>query len=121
MQDDHEEHQNLASNRAIEEWMLICQRNSDLQPNSSSQQDFDWSLPAQTYYNLKEMPSFIAQQQQSVPRHTFTTSADPQHLQEKQLEAYKIVLQHKESEDSPPIRMIVSGTAGTVNLIQFTA
>ena len=54
MQDDHEEHRNLASNRAVEEWMLICQRNSDLQPNRCSQQDFDWSLPAQTYYNLEE-------------------------------------------------------------------
>lgn len=29
--------------RAQEEWMLICQRTADLQPDSSSQEDFDWT------------------------------------------------------------------------------
>ena len=47
---------------------------------------------------------------QSAAQHTFTTTADPQQLQGKQLLAYTIVRQRLESEDSPPLRMIVSGT-----------
>ena len=35
-----------AAGAAVEEWMLICQRNSDLQPDLTSQQEFDWSQPA---------------------------------------------------------------------------
>lgn len=73
----------------------------------------DWSLPAQAYANLEEMPSFIAQQRQSAPQQTFTTTADPQHLQGKQLQAYNILLRHKESDNPSPLQMIVSGTAGT--------
>ena len=44
---------------------------------------------------------------------TFTTSADPQELQGKQLQAYNLVQQHMEAEAPLPLRMIVSGTAGT--------
>lgn len=113
MQDDHEEQLRSTPNRAIDEWMLVCQRYSDLQPDMSSQQDFDWSLPGQAYSNLEEMPSFMAQQRQSAPQHTFTTTADPQNLQGKQLQAYNIVLQHVEGDALSPLRMIVSGTAGT--------
>ena len=59
------------------------------------------------------MPSFISQQRQSAAQHTFTTTADPQQLQGKQLLAYTIVRHHLESDASPSLRMIVSGTAGT--------
>ena len=110
---DNTELQNPQPSRAMEEWMLVCQRHSDLQPDISSQQDFDWSLPAQAYSNLEEMPSFIAQQRQTTPQHVFTTSANPQHLQGKQLDAYNVVLQHTQSSDSQQLLMIVSGTAGT--------
>ena len=113
MQDDQEEQLRSMPNRAIDEWMLVCQRYSDLEPDMSSQQDFDWSTPGQAYSNLEEMPSFITQQRQSAPQHTFTTTADPQNLQGKQLQAYNIVLQHVQSDDPQPLRMIVSGTAGT--------
>ncbi len=113
MQADQEEHQNAPPTRAVEEWMLVCQRNTDRQPDTSSQQDFDWSLPAQSYSNLEEMPSFIAQQRQAAPQLAFTTSANPQHLQGKQLEAYNVVLRHTRSQDPLPLMLIVSGTAGT--------
>ena len=99
--------------QAVEEWMLVCQRNTDLQPDITSQQDFDWTLPAQAYPSLEQMPSFIAQQRQSAPQHTFTTTADPHHLTGKQLEAYNIMLRHVQAESPPPLHMIVSGTAGT--------
>jgi ATP-dependent DNA helicase PIF1 len=112
MQADPEQNQDLRPNRAVEEWMLVCQRHSDLQPDISSQQDFNWSLPALSYSNLEEMPSFLAQQRQSAPQHVFTTSANPQFLQGKQLAAYNAVLQHTQCSLSQ-LLMIISGTAGT--------
>ena len=72
-----------------------------------------WGSLRLAYPNLEEVPSFISQQRRSAVQHTFTTTADPQQLQGKQLLAYTIVHQHLESENSPPLRMIVSGTAGT--------
>ena len=93
--------------------MLVCQHNADLYPSTESDQEVDWTHPAQAYTNLEEMPSFISRQQQSAAQRAFTTSADPQRLQGKQLQAYSIVWQHMEAEAPPPLRMIVSGTAGT--------
>ena len=93
--------------------MLICQRNTDLQPNTDSQQDIDWTLASQSYPNVEEAPSFISQQRQVAAEHVFTTSADPQNLQGKQLQVYTAVQQHHDAVNPPPLRMIVSGTAGT--------
>ena len=93
--------------------MLICQHNADLQPNTDSQEDFDWTQGTQAYPNLEEMPTFITRQRESAAEHTFTTFADPQHLQGKQLQAYTLVQEHAKAEAPPPLRMIVSGTAGT--------
>ena len=93
--------------------MLICQCSTDLQPSTDNQQAVDWTEAAHTYPNLKELSSFLAQQQQSAAQHTFTTTADPQKLQGKQLQAYIIVRQHMETKSPPPLRMVVSGTAGT--------
>lgn len=93
--------------------MLICQRNADLQQDTSSQSDIDWPQAARSYPNLEEMPSFITRHRQSAAQATFTTTADPQQLQGKQLEVYTIVCQHLEAIDPPPLNMIVSGTAGT--------
>ena len=90
--------------------MLVCQR---YQPDISLQQDFDWSASAQAYSNLEEMPSFIVRQRHSAGQHTFTTTADPQCLQGKQLQLCSIVLDHVNSMDPPPLRLIISGTAGT--------
>ena len=93
--------------------MLICQRNADLQPNADSQEDIDWTRATRVYPNLEEMPTFLSRQRDSAAEHSFTTFADPQRLQGKQLQAYTLVRQHAEAEAPPPLRMIVSGTAGT--------
>ena len=93
--------------------MLICQRNTDLQPNTDSQEGIDWTLASQSYPNLEEAPSFISQQRQVAAEHVFTTFADPLNLQGKHLQVYTTVQQHYHAANPPPLRMIVSGTAGT--------
>lgn len=84
-QEQMDQQQRQAPSRAMEEWMLICQRNADLQPNTDSQEDFDGTQEAQTYPNLEEMPTFITRQRESAAEHTFPTFVDPQHPQGKQL------------------------------------
>ena len=93
-----------------EEWMLICQQSVDLQPNMDTQQDIDWTLAAQSY---SKAPSFISHQRQAATQHLFTTTGDPHNLQGEQLQVYTIVQQHHLAISPPPLRMIVSGTAGT--------
>ena len=108
---------NLVNNpiraRGVEEWMLICQSNTDLQPTTESEVDVNWSAGTQRYPNIGEMPTFISRHCESASQHSFTTSADPQHLQGKQLQAYNIVREHAEADNPEPLRLIVSGTAGT--------
>ena len=99
--------------RPTEEWMLICQQNADLQPTMDTQEDIDWTLAAQSYPNLEEAPSFITQQRQAAGQHTFTTTADPHNLQGKQLQVYTTIQQHQATNSPPPLKIIVSGTAGT--------
>ena len=91
----------------------LSAQNSDLQPSTDSQQDVDWTQAAQSYPNVEEAPSFISQQRQAAGERVFTTSADPQYLQGKQLQVYATVQQHYEASSPPPLWMIVSGTAGT--------
>lgn len=74
--------------RPTEEWMLVCQRNTELQPSTDAQEDVDWTHAAQSYPNLDEAASFISQQQHNVGRRMFTTTADPDNLQGKQLQVY---------------------------------
>ena len=93
--------------------MLICQCRAELQREIGSENEVDWSQAAQTYQNIEEMPSFISRQRQSTTQPTFTTTANPEQLQGKQLEAYTIVRQHVQAGDLPPLRIIISGTAGT--------
>ena len=45
--------------------MLICQFNVDLEPNTDSQEEVDWSSAAQAYPNLHEMPTYISKQRES--------------------------------------------------------
>lgn len=93
--------------------MLICQHNVDIHcPHSNCDEEFNWSSISAAYPNIEELPVFITRQRQSAPQHTFTTIADPQCLQGKQLQAYTLVQQHLENGASP-LRIIVSGTAGT--------
>lgn len=93
--------------------MLVCQRDAVLQPSTESQEDTDWTQAAEAYANLEEAPSFISQQRQAAGQHIFTTSADPCNLQDKQLQVYTTVHEHFEADNPSPLRMIVSGTAGT--------
>ena len=93
--------------------MLICRSNADLQPSIESQDDADWSAGSQAYPNVEEMPTFISWHRKTAGQQSFTTSADPHHLQGKQLQAYTLVWEHAEAHHPPPLRLIVSGTAGT--------
>ena len=93
--------------------MLICQSNADLQPSTASLDDTDWSAGSQAYPNLEEMPTFISRLRESAGQHSFTTSANPHNLQGKQLHAYNLVREHAEADQPSPLRLIVSGTAGT--------
>ncbi len=94
--------------------MLICHRNADFSNNNPScDDDYDWSASSASYPNLDELPTFIKNQRESAQQRTFTTTADPSHLQGKQLAAYNLVKDHLEGSQTTPLRMIVSGTAGT--------
>lgn len=101
----------------IQDWMLLCQCNPEFTESAvPSDKEFDWSLAAISYGpELQEMPSFLAQQHQKYVAQPTCSKATPENLQGKQLAAYSLVLDHFESTDSsrPPLRMIVSGTAGT--------
>ena len=93
--------------------MLICQSNADLQPSTETQDDADWSAGSQAYPNVEEMPTFISRHREAAGQQSSTTSADPRNLQGKQLQAYTLIQEHAEAHHSPPLRLIVSGTAGT--------
>lgn len=97
------------------DWMLICQRVHELQPDTSSEENlnFNWTTAAKGYPNLEEVPTFISRQKQSAEQHTFTTSANPDNLQGRQLQVYTTVKNHFEATNPQPLRMIVTGTAGT--------
>ena len=45
--------------------MLICRQNQDMQPSMNTQEDVDWTEAAQSYPNIDEALSFIAQQRQA--------------------------------------------------------
>ena len=93
--------------------MLICQHNADIHcSHLNSDEEYNWSTISAAYPNLEELPVFITRQRQSAPQRTFTTIADPQCLQGKQLQAYTLVQQHLQNGASP-LRIIVCGTAGT--------
>ena len=95
--------------------MLICQRNAAFTDNRDCDEDHDWSASSQAYPNLEELPRFIIRHRQlaAEQERTFTTAADPTCLQGKQLSTYNLVKQHADNNDATPLRVIVSGTAGT--------
>ena len=93
--------------------MLICRCNADFTTNPCCDDDYDWSASSATYPNLEELPTFITRERQSAQEHPFTTTANPSCLQGKQLSTYNVVKTHLEGNDTTPLRIIVSGTAGT--------
>lgn len=92
---------------------MICQYNINFQQCTDDEQNVDWSLSAKAYPDLLSMPSFLAQQRQHYVSQSFSTTADPEQLRGKQLKAYSIVHEHFKGNTSTPLRLIVSGTAGT--------
>ena len=109
---DEDNNNATTTHRATEEWMLICHRNADFS-GPSCDDDHNWSASSASYPNLEEFPTFITRQRESVQQRPFTTTADPSCLQGKQLATYKLVKDHIQGNNSTPLRMIVSGTAGT--------
>ena len=93
--------------------MLICERTSELQPTVSTQEEYDWLVPARSYPNIEETASFISQQQQQATPTPFTTTAIPENLQGRQHDVYDTVKQHYEGDDPEPLHIIINGTAGT--------
>jgi len=81
---------------------------------SGARDDEDWSVPRAAYSNLQEMPSFISKQKELGISNVSTNTSDPSKLQGKQFHAYNIVSSHFNTLcKHQPLRMIVSGTAGT--------
>ena len=100
--------------RQVEEWMLICQSCPQLGQDSDTQsEDVNWLEAGLAYPNLEESPRFITKHKETQVRVAHTNTNDPQLLQGKQLQVYRKVQAHLESERVEPLRMIVSGTAGT--------
>ena len=101
--------------RATEEWMVICQHSTDrnVQPEVRLQKDFDWTTNSLCYPNIEEASSFITRQRKEATAHVFSTSANPENLQGKQLQVYNTVKSHYEGNCTEPLHMIISGTAGT--------
>ena len=93
--------------------MLICQYVAHFEQCNDGQ-THDWSLAAMAYTELHEMPSFIAQQRQGHVAQPVKVTADSKLLQGQQLKAFRIVEEHfRAKSGKPPLRMIISGTAGT--------
>ena len=119
--DDSDENEDNSSGdresrgRNVEEWMLICQHRAHLGDNQESfTSDIDWLEAARTYPNLDEAPSFIARSKQThTPRQDSLNLPNPELLQGNQRRVYQAVQRQLTQLNLDPLRMIVSGTAGT--------
>ena len=94
--------------------MLICQHRAEFPDSVVSTNDVDWSLAARAYPDQDEMPHATFHCT-AAPAQSPATTADPNRLQGKQLEAYKIVDKYfnDRTPGKKPLRMVISGTAGT--------
>ena len=110
---DTSDHQNFH----VEDWMLICQHRMQVDETSQNQTnlDFDWCEAGRQYPNLHEAAQFITQhcEHAHATAESNNTTYDPQRLQGKQLQVYNQVLHHSQHLHLEPLRIIVSGTAGT--------
>ena len=94
-------------------WMQLCHHHTEFEQVTTSC-EVDWSPAGKQYNNLQKMPSFIAQHSQHFVNLSFETEAEAQNLKGKQHEAYQIVYNHYHDKlQGSPLRMIISGTAGT--------
>ena len=91
--------------------MLICQYGAAFPQSEKDKDDQDWLLAGMAYPNLQELSSFISRQHLEYVPQPAATTADPERLQ---LVAYNIVCDHFKMQDrATPLRLIISGTAGT--------
>ena len=94
--------------------MLICQYGAAFPKSEKDKDDHDWLLAGMAYPNLQELSSFISRQHLEYVTQPAATTADPERLQGKQLVAYNIACDHFKMQDrATPLRLIISGTAGT--------
>ncbi len=93
--------------------MQLCYHHTEFEQVASTC-EVDWSAAGKKYDNLQEMPSFIAQHKQHFVYSAYETEAEAKNLKGKQSEAYQIVFNHYHGKlCGSPLRMIISGTAGT--------
>ena len=94
--------------------MLICPYGAAFPQSEKDKDDHDWSQAGMAYPNLQELSSFISRQHLEYVPQPAATTADSKRLQGKQLVAYNIVRDHFKVQDrATPLRLIISGTAGT--------
>ena len=102
-------------NPRVQDWMLICQYGAAFPQSEKDKDDHDghwqaWHTPTSRNCHRSSPGSTWSTY---VPQPAATT-ADPERLQGKQLVAYNIVCDHFKVQDrATPLRLIISGTAGT--------
>ena len=115
--DDDDQHQQNAQagqpNRFTEEWMILCNQH----PSDSTVDELSsvqWQDAAKMYPNLEEANRFIITAKGNQVSTTLHSDAvDPALLQGHQRTAYDKVKLHFLNKSTDPLRMIISGTAGT--------
>lgn len=75
--------------------------------------DYDWCEAGRQYPNLHEAVQFIAHHREHAHATADNTMYDSQRLQGKQLQVHNQVLHHSQHLHHEPLRIMVSGTAGT--------
>ena len=110
---DQQETQADQPNRFTEEWMILCnQHPSDLTVDDLS--SVQWQDAAKIYPNLQEANRFIITAKGSqVSTTSHSDDVNPAALQGHQRTAYEKVKLHFQNKTTQPLRMIISGTAGT--------
>ena len=101
-------------NRCVEDLMSICsQQPTPAQQGVHFSVPADWTAAALQYPNLEEVPSFITRSRHAAQPRSSTFAIDPGLLKGKQRLVYDTVCQHLHSPGAEPLRIILSGTAGT--------
>ena len=112
--DTNDQSNSQPSYLAQEDWMLLCQLHpAQIDSDSTSHTDVDWTEAAKAYSNLHEMATFVSRHKEAALPQLFTTTADIQQLQSKQRKVYDLVYDHLHGVNLQPLHMIISGTAGT--------
>ena len=109
-----------------DEWMLLCRLNPRFTDNITTQDDsVDWAEAARALplEIIRECPSWVSQRRHETtdtplsPWHRHLPPVNTSTLNMQQRTAYDIIYHHHqrflEDKSSPPLHMIVCGTAGT--------